>query len=341
MPSPAVTVVVGTYNQKRFVRECLDSVRAQTSQDFELIIIDDASRDGTADMIRAWLAETGYHAHFVHNAVNQGLCANFNTSLTLAAGRFVCFLSGDDAFEPDRIERQLQFIDNQPETVAAVFSDARIVDADGSELYSSLLSYHLGSEPVPSGTDLFARLLLKGNFIPMPATMIRRRAIELVGLVDDSLYYEDYQLWLKLSHRFQFHYLSGHLAKYRLLPHSMSRNPANRRAMVNSEFRILSAWLGRCGEANQELIDRLWGRGYVHLDYRLYTEARAAFAFAAQADGGALRRVAAGLLHMPGVPHAVTRTRQCLHLARRVRNRISRGMAARSGARAPDTVAAG
>ena len=140
----SVSVLVTTFNHERFVHECLDSVLQQTFRDFELIITDDASDDGTGDRIQAWLDRTGAPAQYVRNPRNRGLCANRNRAIAMARGRFICSLSGDDAYEPDRIERQLTYLLGRPGAVAAVYSDARMIDADGRTLHPSFLQYHLG-----------------------------------------------------------------------------------------------------------------------------------------------------------------------------------------------------
>ena len=79
--TPRVSVLVTSYNQARYVEQALDSLRQQTSPDFEVIITDDASTDGSADVIDGWLARTGYPAQFIRNPVNRGICANRNTAL--------------------------------------------------------------------------------------------------------------------------------------------------------------------------------------------------------------------------------------------------------------------
>jgi glycosyltransferase involved in cell wall biosynthesis len=107
--TPRASVLVTTYNQARYVEEALNSLRDQTSRDFEVIITDDASSDGTGDIIEAWLGRSGYSAQFIRNPENSGICANRNAALALSSGTFVCFLSGDDRFESTRIERQLEF----------------------------------------------------------------------------------------------------------------------------------------------------------------------------------------------------------------------------------------
>ena len=127
--APLVSVLVTTFNHARYVEGALESLRQQTSRDFEVIITDDASADGCADIIAAWLSRTGFAAQLIRNPVNRGICANRNAALARASGTFVCSLSGDDAYEPERIERQLQCFVGQPDDVCAVYSDMSVVDA--------------------------------------------------------------------------------------------------------------------------------------------------------------------------------------------------------------------
>jgi glycosyltransferase involved in cell wall biosynthesis len=324
MATPTVSVLVTSHNLERFIREALESIRVQTCQDFELIIVDDASSDATAARIQAWIDETGFPAHFTRNPKHRGLCGSLNDQLAIARGRFVCFLDHDDAYEPDRIERQLTHLRHQSTEVAAVYSDARIVNADGRTLYPSFLAYHLGNETLPAATELFTRLLLRGNFLPSSGVMVRRQALDIVGQFDERLFYEDYDMWLKLSHVFRIDYLEGSVLKYRLMPDSMSRSAENTQAMLASESRILRSWLPGCGCLQSELLDRLWKLGSRQLDRAFYDDARETFEAVAVCNRDARRRVAVGLLGLPGTPAAVSVVRRGYQFARRGTTGVAR-----------------
>ena len=92
--APLVSVLVTTYNHAQYLEEALELAASPDLQDFEVIITDDASTDGSADVIAAWLARTGYPAQFIRNPDNRGICANRNAALARASGSFVCSLSG-------------------------------------------------------------------------------------------------------------------------------------------------------------------------------------------------------------------------------------------------------
>ena len=85
--TPAVSQIVFTYNHERFVEQCLDSVAAQTFDDFELIIIDDCSTDRTVERIESWLSESPLEARLVVNERNLGICATRNIALRALPGR--------------------------------------------------------------------------------------------------------------------------------------------------------------------------------------------------------------------------------------------------------------
>jgi len=311
IPGPAVSVLVTTYNHAEFVVECLESLAAQTFRDFEVIITDDASNDGTADRIGAWLAERRFPACFLRNPVNRGLCANRNTALSLTSGRFVCSLSGDDAYEPDRLARQVACFLNEPPETALVYSDMSQVDAKGRDIGISFLKEALGTKQPPEG-DVFQRLL-RGGFVPAPAAMVRREALDSVGGYDESLFFEDFDMWLRLSHRYRFRHLRGCLVRYRVLSSSMSHSLRSRPAMLESTARILQAWQGRSGDGEA---GRLWHLGRIQLQLGQDRTAREHLAEAARIGGVAWRRLAAFGLHFPGACALARRISWIRHLSR-------------------------
>jgi glycosyltransferase involved in cell wall biosynthesis len=298
--APLVSVLVTSYNHARYVEEALDSLRRQTSRDFEVIITDDASTDGSADVIAAWLARTGYPAQFIRNPNNRGICANRNAALARASGAFVCSLSGDDCYEPDRIERQLACFLAQPESVAAVYSDMWVVDAEGRPARRTHLDYLLSGAEPPHG-DLFVRIMA-GNFLPAPAVMLRRSAIADVGGYDESLFYEDFDMWLRLSFRFQFTYLPGRLVRCRVLESSMSRSRPNQRLMNQTRTYILTKWLnaGLDDKRRRVVLDALMRNGARQLEDRDLAGARETFNIVMAADSRPHRRLLARAAMLPG-----------------------------------------
>jgi glycosyltransferase involved in cell wall biosynthesis len=298
--APLVSVLVTSYNHARYVEEALDSLRRQTSRDFEVIITDDASTDGCADVIAAWLARTGYPAQFIRNPNNRGICANRNAALARTSGSFVCSLAGDDCYEPDRIERQLACFLAQAESVAAVYSDMSVIDAEGRPARRSYLDYLLGGAAPPEG-DLFVRIMAH-NFLPAPAVMLRRSAIADLGGYDESLFYEDFDMWLRLSFRFHFTFLPGRLVRYRAHESAMSRSRSTQPRMNKTRTHILTKWLNADldDKTRRVVLDALMRNGATQLEHRDPAGARETFNIVMTADPRPHRRLLARAAMLPG-----------------------------------------
>jgi glycosyltransferase involved in cell wall biosynthesis len=321
---PLVSVLVTSYNHARYVEEALDSLRRQTSRDFEVIITDDASTDGSADVIAAWLARTGYPAQFIRNPNNRGICANRNAALARSSGAFVCSLAGDDCYEPDRIERQLACFLAQPESVAAVYSDMSVIDAEGRPARRTYLDYLLGGAAPPHG-DLFVRIMAH-NFLPAAAVMLRRSAIADVGGYDESLFYEDFDIWLRLSFRFQFTYLPGRLVRYRAHESSMSRSRSTQPLMNKTRTHILTKWLnaGLDEKTRRVVLNALMRNGATQLEKRDLAGARETFNIVMAADSPLHQRLLARAGMLPGASAGMRAWLPPYRRCRGVMRRLSR-----------------
>jgi glycosyltransferase involved in cell wall biosynthesis len=195
-----VAVVIPAYNAERFIRTALESVRAQTAQPVEVIVVDDGSTDRTAAIARASGAT-------VLAQPNMGVAAARNTAIRSTVQPWVAFLDADDVWEPQKLEAQWAAIQACPD-IGAVFTD--FIEFDGTgPIGGSFLSRkaHYGSikrtEIAPGVVRFDAaslrRQFLDGNFIA-PSTMIVRRDLLLqIGLFDPALsHLEDRDCWLRL-----------------------------------------------------------------------------------------------------------------------------------------------
>ena len=217
----SVTVFALCYNHARFVVECLESIRRQTVEQFQLIVTDDCSKDGSQDIIAAWLAAHRPDAIFIRHDRNVGLCATLNEALALATGDHISMIATDDLWEPTKIEVQLAAMRQQADGVAVVYSDAIQVDEAGVRLPKDFIEQHRPGFDPPSGNVFSA--LAHENFIPAMSTLIRRKAVMAVGGYDESLLFEDYDMWLRLAQRNEFVFVPGQPARYRVVSTSMMR----------------------------------------------------------------------------------------------------------------------
>jgi glycosyltransferase involved in cell wall biosynthesis len=242
------------FDHERFVEESLDAVASQTFRDFELIIVDDCSTDGTADRISAWLDRTGTEATFLRNERNLGVSAARNLALRHCRGTYLCTAAGDDVYEPDRLATQVgHFAELGPE-VAAVFGDMRVIDEHGDPLPDSAQRWS-GVEH-PSGR-VFSELV-RQNFLPSPATMLRRTAVEEVGGWDEGLIMDDWDLFLRLADRYELHHRPGVVASYRQLDSGISRDPDRAADRSASVVRLQLKWSDRDPETHRVVVERSW-----------------------------------------------------------------------------------
>lgn len=297
MTGPTVSVLVSAYNHERYVEEALDSLAAQTYRPLEVVITDDCSTDGTVERIRAWLARTGYPARLIVNERNLGIPRVRNNALAATTGEFVCALASDDRMTPDRVERHVRALAASPPEVAAVVSDMRVIDAQGAEIDPSFLSY-VGHGPWRDDEPLFEQLL-GGSFLPAPAVMLRRSALAAVGSYDESLVFEDYDMWLRLASRFEFRFVPGTVVEYRVLPTSLSHTPGRRAELLGGMITVLGKWTGRSPQWDRIIARHLFliGRQALGVDART---ARRAFAAARAAGLSGSRRVIAPVAALPG-----------------------------------------
>ncbi|MFW2355825.1 glycosyltransferase [Hydrogenophaga sp.] len=263
--APAVTVIALCFNHARFLIECLDSIAAQTFQNFQLIVTDDCSKDGSAQLIEDWLRVHRPDALFIRHSVNVGLCKTLNEALAKSQGEFISMIATDDAWEPAKIECQLAVATQSGEQVAVIYSDASRMDEDGARLEKNFIDSHAPDCTRPSGA-VFAELANR-NFIPAMSTLIRRQALVNVGMYDERLAYEDYDMWLRLASKYEFVYVPATVARYRIVATSMVRtiftNPSPH--YMYTVYLICMKWLpGPLLKASQRVAwkNRLWDAAY-------------------------------------------------------------------------------
>lgn len=218
---PLVSVLVGCYNHAKFVVEALDSIKAQSYPRIELIIWDDASTDDSVDIIERWIAAQYTDAKLIRNDTNVGLCKCLNTAVRAASGKYLGIIAADDAWLPEKIERQVSIFENAGVDVGVVYSDALLMNEDSQQTDKTYQETFYPSLCGKAG-HIFDTLF-KVNFIPAPSALIRRECLESVGLYDEELVFEDWDMWLRISREHAFAFDSLSTTRYRLLASSMSR----------------------------------------------------------------------------------------------------------------------
>ncbi len=184
---PKVSVLMCVHNGRRYLREALDSVHAQTYTDFELIVVDDGSTDGTLDILNA---AKDARTIVLTNPQRLGLTKSLNAGLARCRGEYVARMDADDVSHAQRLEKQVGFLDENPECLA-VGTWCNWIDAEGKTN---------GVWGPPTDQEEIHRKLLINNSLAHGSAMVRRSALERVGGYNEQYpYAQDYDLWLRLS----------------------------------------------------------------------------------------------------------------------------------------------
>jgi glycosyltransferase involved in cell wall biosynthesis len=219
--TPLVTVICVSYNHESFVMEALDSVKAQTYSNIEIIIVDDGSTDKSVKLIEEWISQNP-QAHFLNLRNNNGYCKAFNLALREAKGEYIIDFATDDIMVPERVAEQVSFFQTLDDSYGVTFTDAEYIDKNG-KLLRSHFSYLLNKKlltRIPEG-DVYADVL-NAYFIPSPTTMARASVLKSLGGYDENLVYEDFDFWVRSSRKFKYAYLPKNLMKIRRNINSMS-----------------------------------------------------------------------------------------------------------------------
>jgi len=185
-----VTVLMSVYNGCPYVQAAVASILEQTFTDFEFMIIDDGSTDQTAAVLDTF--DDPRIRRLVH-PTNRGLTVSLNEGLALAAGRYVARQDADDVSRPDRLARQVAFLESHPD-VSVVGAQARLIDAEGHPIRTRMLATPL------SNVGVRFKLMFDGPLIHS-TVMFRRKTVYDGSRGYDAAWStnQDYELWSRLA----------------------------------------------------------------------------------------------------------------------------------------------
>lgn len=232
---PLVSVAVITYNQKEFLRECIESILEQNYPNFEIVVADDASADGTQDMLREY--DNKYPGKFVLKLAskNQGITANSNQAHFSCKGKYVAWMGGDDLMLPGRISEQADYLEKHP-SCNIVYSNSEVFLSDSNRVigYSSELS------PVIVGGKQEDMVRL-GCFVGGCTAMVRRSSSPLHGFDTRIPIASDWKYWIdSLSDGGTVDYLDGLLSRHRRHKNNVTNNDRNNFNIKNHQDSLIT-----------------------------------------------------------------------------------------------------
>jgi glycosyltransferase involved in cell wall biosynthesis len=250
---PTVSVIIPTYNRTKLLGRDIQSVLAQTYQDFELIIVDDGSTDDTEGLVKNFNSQK---IKYSRHRKNKGISASRNTGIRSSRGNYIALQDSDDEWMPDKLEKQLRAFDTAPPEVGVVYTGFYII-ANNQKRYQPSASI------TPKDGDIFSSII-KGEYLVSPQTiMVKRECFEKYGLFDESFpAMEDWEMSLRLAKHCHFKYIDEPLVQYHIQPDSMSLNKG---AIIKSYQLILEKY---SEDFKQDR--RLLAKHYLRLGHFLY-----------------------------------------------------------------------
>jgi Glycosyl transferase family 2 len=244
---PLVSIIVPVYNGEKYVRESLDSILAQTYPHTEILVMDDASTDGTPAILQSYAGRI----RVVRQPQNRGIYANANDGIAMARGEYIAVYHADDVYEPVMVEREVEFLERYREA-GAVFSSMTFIGPRSEEFGQLELPPAVrGSRPLDF-TVIFNALLHRTNQILMcPTAMVRAAVHRDVGVYrqDQFRNTSDMEMWLRISQKYPIGILEERLLRYRHFHDSSSLRYHKLRTETGRYFRIMDLYLEQGGKA--------------------------------------------------------------------------------------------
>lgn len=226
--TPLVSVVMAAYNSERFIGEAIESILDQSYDNFELIIVNDCSKDNTWNIIKSY-SKTDRRIKIFQNKKNLGGCKTLNKGMLLGKGKYLAVMDNDDISYSRRLEKQVNLLEKNPK-IGIVGGGIEIIDENGT--IQSKRKYHLKDSEIRK--HLF-------HFSPFahPLIMVRRSVLEQVGYHDcEYAPADDYELYFRIGKVSKFANIKDVIFKYRVVSGSMTQRMTKKMILTTVKTRL-------------------------------------------------------------------------------------------------------
>lgn len=224
---PTVSVVMPAYNAAPYIEAAITSVLRQTYTDWELLVVNDCSKDDTAPIVRR-LAEEDRRIVFLENEANRGVSYTRNYAISQAKGEWIAFLDSDDLWREDKLEKQMALMSQHPEGVL-FYTASAFITFDNQPLHYVM----------PAEEQMTYRMLLRRNLLSCSSVLVRKDVMERVKMGHDKMH-EDYSAWLTILKQYPCAYgVNEPLLIYRFTPNSKSGNRIKSARMIYQSYRYV------------------------------------------------------------------------------------------------------
>jgi glycosyltransferase involved in cell wall biosynthesis len=198
-----------SYNHAKYLSEAIESVLGQTYPDFELIIIDDGSRDGSQQIIEDYGKMDDRIRIILHNQ-NQGISNTFNELIEIAKGKFLSPIASDDVWVEDKLEKQLKIMEKDENLV--IWTEGAIIDSESVSTNNKFTNKY----NVLKKDGCIFEELLGGNFVFGSSMMYKKENLNGIKPDENLKYLNDHKFFLDLAYKYKFFFIPEPLTKYRV-----------------------------------------------------------------------------------------------------------------------------
>ncbi|SCG81924.1 putative glycosyltransferase RP339 [Proteiniborus sp. DW1] len=248
MDKPLVSVIIPAYNHGKYIENCLDSIINQTYNDIELIILNDGSTDDTNEKIIGYenILRKRFKRYEYINKENEGVCKTLNRGINISKGEYLIIFASDDIMYPERISRQVEFLEQNKE-YGMVFVDGYHIESDEyfdinnvntdgllfskrmqneyfhvNDRYDSDLLFTRDMENMID--DLFDFMLHNVYLMPAPGVCFRKSCFEKVGLYDENIESEDLDMFIRMAKYYKYSFIKEPLVLHRYHKNNSGRS---------------------------------------------------------------------------------------------------------------------
>ncbi len=237
---PFVSVCIPSYNYAQYIAGAIDSVLGQTYWNFELVIVDDGSTDGTAQIVQDYEARCGL-IRFYRNETNLGMVKNWNRCLEIARGDFIKVMGADDLLEPTCIEKSVNVLVANP-AVTLVACARTLIDERGK---ASRTSSYSSTFTITQGLDVIQRCFFTANWIGEPVATMFRKKNALRGFDPHYRQLTDLEMWFHLLEKGYFAFIPEPLCSFRVHAKKTTKTNISSLAFMSDEILLYHDYINK------------------------------------------------------------------------------------------------
>lgn len=232
---PEISVVIPSYNHEQFIGRAIQSVLDQSFQNFEIVIVDDASGDDSVSIIHEYMAASS-KIKLVSFPSNKGACVAINTGISQSSGKYIAILNSDDMFGKEKLELQWNFLEANHE-YAACFTWAELINESDETYTEENYVGDIFEQKNRTRHEWIHHFFYSGNCLCHPSVLIRKECFEAIGLYNEEMtQLPDLEMWIRVCSEFEIYIMPEKLLQYRILKNERNASALTEKTRVRLSY---------------------------------------------------------------------------------------------------------